>query len=452
MIKNIFLFWLLVSGICFVGAQDLEDSRLATIRYGTENEIASLIQQLRNEGTDYLDDELVLIVDNTRNQKILNGVFAFFAEREKNNLENRAIRAIEEREDETNETVLSAIDYLGKVKCAKAVDPLIELLNTQERPFMNSAFRALGRAGSAESALADKAADYLIDFYTNKDPGDENRREVIIAIGATGSSNGVSLFTDIISNKDERIPLRIAALDAISKVGSTEGLQAVLDSVNTNDPNVRAAAVGALGPFSGSDVDKAIFDAFRDSYYRTRIAACQAAKQRKLAAAVPYLLFRAQRDEVPNVKDEAIKALGAIDGEEASAALQSLFSEKKNPDRVRLVSGEMLMKNSPDANLIKLILELDEAKQKNQNAFYNGLMKILGETKLNGDVTEIQNIARRFLQSGGITEKLYGLDMASNNNLKGLSAEIKAQAKDKNEGLSRKAKRVAEKLGIELEE
>ena len=426
----------------------VEASRLATIHYGTETEIASLIQSLKTEGADYLDNELIKLVDNTRNQKILSGVFAFFGEREKSGLEDRAIRAIEERDDEANETVLSATDYLGRVKAGKASAALMELLDSQERRFMNAAFRALGRTGGADQGEeADDAAEYLIDYYANRDPGDDSRREIIIAIGATGSAKGVPFLAELAGNSDERIPLRIAALDSLSKIGDdSSGLEAILACVAANDPNVRSSAVAALGPYAGEDVDKAILEAFRDSFYRTRIAAAQASRERKLAAAVPYLKFRAERDEVPNVRDEAIRALGAIANAEAIETMNSLFAERKNPDRVRLVSAEMLMKNDPAFYLGKLVVELDEAKQKNQTPLYNGFLKIIGEAK----TESIEAITRRLMRTGGIIEKSYALDMAANNNLAGLAEEIKALSADKNESLARKARRTAEKLGIDL--
>jgi len=430
-------------------AQDIDASRLNIIKYGTETEIAALIQTLRAENADNLDKELVTLIDNTHNTKILSGVFAFFGEREKSGLEDRAIRAIEERDDEANETVLSAVDYLGMVKAAKAIPVLMNLLDTEEKRFMNNAFRALGKASSADKEKADEAADFLIDFYNNRDMG-SNARDVIIAIGETKSAKTVSLLAEIASNTDERIPLRIAALESLSKVGDSAGLDAVLACVSTNDPNVRSAAVAALGPFSGEAVDKAILDAFRDSYYRTRIAAAQASRDRKLAAAVPYLQFRAERDDVPNVKDEAVKALGEIGNDDAMTILDNLFKERKNPDRIRLGCAQMLMKNASQKYLTRVIVELDDAKQKNQTALYNGFLKIIGEAKIDGNKSEIEKITRRFLQNGGIMEKLYGLDMAVNNELKSLSAEIKALTEDKNESLARKAKRTAERLGIDI--
>jgi HEAT repeat protein len=449
MMKLKYFVCFLLTGI-LAYSQNTEGLRRETIQYGTEAEIISLIQALTNERADYLDDELAALTDTTKNEKILNGVFSFFGERGKSGLEERAIKAVSERDYETNETVHSAVEYLGRVKSPEAVPVIIGLLDTEEKRFFSTAFRALGRASSGDEELADEAAEFLVDFYTYRDPGDDNKKELITAIGTTGSLKGVSMLTEIASDTNERIPLRVAALDALSKIGDDSGLEAILACVSTNDPNVRSAAVGALGPFSGEEVDKAILDAFRDTYYRTRIAAAQASRERKFAEAVPFLKYRAERDEVPNVKDEAIRALGAIANEEANSVLESLFNERKNSDRVRIIAAEMVMKNEPDKNLSKLIIELDYAKTKNQTALYNGLLKVMGETVVAGDKTDMENITRRFLRNGTIIEKSYGLDMAANNNLSGLSAEITDITKDKNESISRKAGRIAEKLGIEM--
>jgi HEAT repeat protein len=446
--KIIIVYFLFICSFAY--SQNVKDSRLDTIQYGTETEIAALIQTLRNENTDHLDDELIVLVEGTRNRSILTGVFAFFGDREKSGLEQRAVRAVVERDDETNETVLSAIDYLGKVKHTEAVPVIMQILDTEERRFLNISFRALGRASSGDSEAAGEAADFLIDYYTNRDPGDDNRSTIIAALGATGSSKGISLLADIASDTNERIPLRIAALDALSKIGDLEGLDAILLCIGTNDPNVRAAAVAALAPFSGDVVDKAILDAFRDSYYRTRIAAAQASRERKFVDAVPYLKYRAERDDVPNVRDEAIRALGAIANEEALEILSGLFFERKNSERVRIAAGEQLMKNEAAENVTQLIAELDDAKTRNQTNLYNGILKITGETVLKSDKSLIEDITRRFLRSGTVVEKSYGLDMAANNSLTELSTEISAVAKDRNESIARKAQRTAERLGIEI--
>jgi HEAT repeat protein len=437
-----------------------EAARYDILKYGTETEIAALIQSLKTEGEDYLDNEIIALVQNTHNQKILSGAFSFFGEREKSGLEERAIRAIEERDDEDNETILAAIDYIGKVKASQAASVLRDLLDSGERRFMNAAFRSLGRvstessntdalASKDASASKDDVAEYLVDFYENRDPGDDNRREVITALGATGSVNATDFLSRIATDAEERLPLRMAALESIAKIGelggAPAGLDAVLACVSAKDPNIRSTAVTALGPFSGSAVDEAIIDAFRDSYYRTRIAAAQASRQRKLADAVPYLKFRAERDEVPAVREDSIRALGAIANTEAVQALEGLFIERKNSDRVRIVAGEMIMQIKNEQYLDSFIKELDEAKLKNQTALYNGLLKIMGELKCSG----LEPITLRLIKDRGVVERSYALDIAANNNLISLAADIRIITEDRNESLARKARRTLEKLGIQ---
>jgi len=446
--KVIFLCSFLIAHSSFLFAQTpdpREAVRFNTIKFGTETEIAALIQSLKTEGADYLDNEIITLVENTRNQRILSGAFSFFGEREKGGLEDRAIRAIDERDNEEVETVLSAIDYVGRVKAVHATPYLQDILNNEERRFMNSAFRALGRVSEAGGETADETAEFLIDYYENRNPGDENKRDMIAAVGATGSPAGVAFLAGIASDNEERAPLRMAALDALAKIGNPNGLDAILTCVSSRDPNVRSTAVNALGPFSGEAVDKAILDAFRDSFFRTRIAAAQASRQRKLAAAVPYLQFRAERDEVPSVREESIRALGAIANAEAMKILEDLFTERKTGDRVRIVAGEMLMQNEPEKYLESFFKEMDEAKQKNQNALYNGLIRTIATVKSPG----MEPFARRLFQNRGAVEKSTALDLALNNNLTGLADEIKLLSEDRSEGLARKARRTMEQLGIE---
>jgi HEAT repeat protein len=284
----------------------------------------------------------------------------------------------------------------------------------------------------------------LINFYNERVPGDENRRDIIIALGDVKSPAGIPLLREIAENSDERSALRVAALDSLAKIGDSRGLGAALLSVDSADPNVRSAAVAALGPFSGPDVDNAILEAFRDSYYRTRIAAAQAARDRRLTEAVPYLRYRAERDEVPAVKDEAIKALGAIGDGQCLEFLTSLFAERKNSDRARILAAEMLLQNDADAYAARVIAELDEAKQKNQTALYNGFLRVLGAAKS----PVLEDLCKRFFASGGVVEKSYALDITLNNGFRSLAAQVKDLNDEKNGSLSRKSRSVAEKLGL----
>jgi HEAT repeat protein len=434
-------------------ARTVEEQRLDTLRFGTETEVAALIQTLRNEKVSYLDDELIKIARSTRNRSILSGILGFFGETEKNGLEERAIRAITERDEEANETVLAAVDYLGRVKAGEAVDCLEELILAGEARFLNNAIRALGRLrgdslqteeGVVE--LTDRTASFLLDYYHNRGPGDETRREIVVALGETGSKEAVSFLSALAKNTSERAALRMAALEALSKVSSDEGLDAVIEAVSSTDPNIRSSAVAALGPYSGEQVDNAILEAFRDSYYRTRIGAATAAGQRRLESAVPYLRYRAENDEVPQVRDEAIKALGAINNAEAMGILDMLFSERRNSDRVRIAAAEMLLQNNSAQYGARVMLEMEDAQSRNQTALYNGFVRVMSTAKGPG----LEGIAARFLSRGGVIERSLGLDLVLNNELRSLVNEVRVLMDERAYGASiaRKAQSTLEKLGI----
>ena len=438
----------------------IEEQRLDTLRFGTETEIASLIQAIKNEKVTYLDTELIDIAQNTRNRNILSGIFSFFGDMEKKGLEERAIRAVAERDQEANESVIAAVDYLGRVRYGKATASLEELINSGETRLLNNAIRALGRAGRGEDTdpdngdlangdLANSTAFYLLDYYNNRNPGEENKREIITALGETGSKTAVGFLSDLVKNSDERAVLRMAALDSISKIADSGGLDAVIEAVSSTDPNVRAAAIAALGPFTGEAAEKAILEGFRDSYYRTRIGAAQAAGKRKLESSVPFLQYRAEKDDVPAVKDEAIKALGAINSAESMAILDSLFSERKSSDRVRILAADMLLKNDADKFGKRVEIELEEAKNKKLTPLYNGFIRVLTTAKS----PTLEDLARRFISGGGVIEKSLALDLVLNNGFVNFADEIRELLDEKKNGasLARKAKSTLEKLGLDIE-
>jgi len=434
-----------------------DEQRLQIIRYGTDTEIANLIKILRNEqpstpaktaaAENILDQELFLVAEKSKNRVILSGIFGYFSDREIGGLENRALLAVQDRDYEAVETVNAAILYLGKVKAAGGIrDVLIEILNGEESRFLSGAIRALGQI--AENDKPSETAEYLIDYYKTREPGDENRRLIVSAVGDTKAKEGMDFLVSIAENEEERAPMRIAALEGLGKIADPSGLSAVVKAVSSKDPNVRSSAVGALAPFSGDDVDTAIIEAFRDSFYRTRIAAAKAAGERKLAAAVPFLRFRAEHDDVPAVRDEAIKALGLIGGSDSEKILADLFRERKNSDRIRINAAEMLLSGGTSDYVSEVIAALDDAKSKNQTALYNGLLRILGGAKS----PKLEALASRFFAGGGVIEKSYALDICSNNNFRSLENEVRNLSDPKNGSLSRKSLALLEQWGLSTTE
>jgi HEAT repeat protein len=355
------------------------EKRRDVIRYGTDGEIAALIGTLRTEKTGDFDEYLIEVADETANTTILSALFSFFADREQAGLEKRALSILNDRENNRNDVVLGAIDYLGKMKSGGAAEALVPVLDDDSGPLTNAAIRAYGRI-AAESG-GDEAADYLIAYFRDRAPANETQREIVSALGETGSKNATGFLVDLINNQEERYVLRMAALEAAGKIGDEDAKEAVINAVLANDSNVRSSAVGALGVFAGADVEKAILDAFRDSFFRTRIGACEAAGKRKLAAAVPYLRYRALNDEAAVVRDAAIKALGEVGSSAAIDVLEEIFEGERNADRIRSLAAEMLVKQNATAYTAKITAAMEDAKKKNRAALAAGFERALAAAK-----------------------------------------------------------------------
>jgi hypothetical protein len=194
LMRKIFFICFVLPVFAALSAQtpnDTEEQRLRIIRYGTDTEIANLIRVLRNEQQstpartaapeNTIDRELLAVAEKSRNRAILSGIFGYFGDQEIGGLEQRAITAIEERDYEAAETVNAALLYLGKVHAAGIRPLLTDIMDGEETRFLSGAIRALGQ--TAEKDGPAETAEYLVDYYNNRDLGDENRRLIIAALG-----------------------------------------------------------------------------------------------------------------------------------------------------------------------------------------------------------------------------------------------------------------------------
>ncbi|MDR2865022.1 MAG: HEAT repeat domain-containing protein [Spirochaetaceae bacterium] len=442
--KKVFIIYCLLFNFFTVFAQekdaptDNENVQRETLRYGTDSEIAVLIQTLKKTKAEYLDAELAELVSQTKNPQIKSAVITFFSERGKSGLENEAIYLIENRDTMESANVRAAINYLGKVKYENGQNNLRAVLEAGEESYVVDTIKAIGRAVGEQSA--DSAAEYLINYYQTKTLSDDAQRELVTALGETASKQAAPFLIDIV-NENPRVGLTTAALLSLALIKDESALEVIIAQVESKDPAIRSSAVEALGNFSGPSADKAVIDAFRDSYYKTRIAAIKAAGAKKSEEALPYLKFRVENDEVQVVKEEAIKALGAI-GNSSADILEAVFKDKKTSDKNRILSAEMLVKINGDNYVATIIEKIDESKRLNQKQLYNGLLGALSKAKSE----KLQAFTSQLFASKDASDKAFGLELTGNNLFRSFIPEVEKLADDQNSGLARKAKEVLEKF------
>lgn len=415
----------------------LEERRREIVRFGTDAELISLVAALDSEGARYLDAELVALAESTGNSKILVSVFDYFRKREDRSVLRRAVRAVEDRDEEVPATVDAAVSYLGGVRAKEAAPALRALVESEEKRYAAASVRALGRCGDEGDAA------FLVDFYAGAERGDDVKHEIVVALGELGSKAGTEFLVELLGSDEAKPVRRMAALEALGKIADPAGLDAVLARLRDEDANVRAAAIAALGPFKGEAVEKTILEAFRDSFYKARSAAAKAAGERKLASAVPSLAYRAANDDVPAVREDAVRALGKIATGDAKDAVFKVFSDKKTPERVRSACAPVMLELDAAAAVRPLSEALAEAKKAKRTALYHGIAKPLSKAVH----PSTEELARSFLASTDIVDRHYGLDLAVANGFRSLVDAIEPLAKDKSETLAKKAKDALKALG-----
>ncbi|MDR0526522.1 MAG: HEAT repeat domain-containing protein [Spirochaetaceae bacterium] len=423
-----------------VFAED-ESAERDVLRYGTDNEISELIKSLKKDNSSYLDDALVSLLKSTKNSVIKSQVISFFAERGKEGVEDEALSLIEKREDAEPAAVLAAIDYIGKVKYSGAQKTLRQLLEDDDERWKNPALRAIGAAAGKSKADSADTAKFLIEYYKTKSPPEDTMREIITALGEAGSDAATDFLTEIITGNETSV-LTVAAIGAAAKIGDKAALSTIIGALSAKEPNVRAAAVEALGDFEGADVNEAVLDAFRDSYWRTRLAAIKSAGKRKLAAAVPYLKFRAEKDEAATVREEAVRSLGAIGNKAAADALEELFDGKRVSDKVKTTAALMLIQTDAGAYAEKIIAAFDEARRLGQKQFATGLLTALGKAK----TEKVRTFTGRLFASKDAVDKAFALELCALNGFSNYRPEVQRLTSEQNSGLSRKARETLQKL------
>jgi HEAT repeat protein len=429
----------------FAGAEDLpEDVAMReTISYGTDNEILELIKKLRAGNIDYLDDDLIALASKTKNQNIILGIFSFFNERSKEGLEKTALAILSGRDSESPQKINASLDYLGTVKDEDSLPEIIEIISSGDTTYHNAAIKALGKIVYSEvGGASPEITETLIDYYDKRDPGTDTRLAIVSAIGESGGEDAAPFLLKIINDNEQSTPLRMAALEAAGRLKDKSTLDSIIASASSADPNIRFAAIGALGSFNGDEVDAAILEGFRDTFFKTRLAAIRSAKARRFKDAIPYLRYRAERDEAAAVREEAVSALGDMHDSESDAALLALLDDGKVADALRSRCAEMLIKNDADRYAEKVITKLDEAKAKNQTVLYKGLLKALSFA----ETPKVENLTARLFASKDVTEKFYALDLTANNRFTAFKDEVEKLTTDKNMSLSRRAKTTLEKI------
>ena len=251
---------------------------------------------------------------------------------------------------------LSAVDALGRIGSEKAIEPLINALNTDtDSDVRLSAADALGSIGS------EKAIELLINALST-DTDSYVRLSAADALGSIGSEKAIeplinALFTDTDSY------VRRSAAYALGSIGSEKAIESLINALSTDtDSDVRLSVADALGRIGSEKAIELLINALStDTDSDVRRSVAEALGRIGSEKAIELLINALSTDTDSDVQEIAAEALGSTGGEKAIEPLINALSTAKDSD-VRWSVTEALGRIGGEKAIEPLINALSTAK------------------------------------------------------------------------------------------
>ncbi len=425
------------------------EKRQNVILYGLEDDILELLGKLKEDEDERFDTDLATVFNETKIPKLKQKLFQYFAEKENPCLKDAAIKILESRYDYNKDTVSAAILYSRDLKIQETKKVFRDILEEEDTEYIEMAISALGKLGDSDDAVF-LSEMFEANYY------DDDKKSLIVQQSIAGALEELhaestwDFLVEIASDSEENATIRGRMATALGKIGNEKAVPILCKLFEEKDPILRTAAIKGLASFKTKEASKVLLQAFKDSYYKVRLQAIKSAKEEKRSDAIPYILYRAKKDPVNNVKYKAIEALSEFKDEKSDKWMIKSFKNSKTKQSIRLKIAYYMLKNNFEAIYPsvkeKTLAALSDDKKKRAAS---ELGKIL--SKIKNPATE--ELAVAFLNHKDVFVKSIGLDMFKKNEYTALVPLIQKLTKDeKHSALSRRAKRLLEKAGFNKKE
>ena len=413
-----------------------------TIKYGIPSEIATLIEELIENDDPRFTEEIYDAFQTAKNPLIKANIFKYFTKLEDPCLENYAVELINDPYDEKSDVVKAAFKYIGKVKTKAAIPAVINLIETENETYFMDAIETIGEIGGPSEAM------FLAELLERDDLGDAKRQILMKTCGKMHAVETWDKLVEILKDEDENSYVRMYAAESIGLMEKDESVPILIQLFNEPDPNLRQYVIKGLSYFpNNKDAVSTIIQAIRDEHWRVRQEAIKVAKEMKLEAAVPYLIYRSDNDQEDVIKKEAFKAIGHINTKEGNDHLISKLTEKKVGDATKKICVEVLIEEGNAGE--KEVLELAEECLKDDRR--KDLRYAIGKVLAKHSKPSYEKICIMYLQSKDTTTIGLGLDMYKNCKFPAAEPIMRDIVNDKKANSSIK-NRIKTMLGIEDEE
>lgn len=208
---------------------------------------------------------------------------------------------------------------LGKIKEAKAVEPLIDsLAKDSESDVRIMATESLGMIGSPKAvdplitALLAEETDMMIDDDDefDWDPQWDIQLHAARALGRIKDPKSIDPLVKLLKEEDA-MDISDTILWALSQIPDDRSMEILIDLLKDKDPILRRRAAKVLGNMDRPETTKALVEALLDQDANVRINAARALSTKKDPSILVALVLLL-KDPVGEVKSEVAKIISEI--------------------------------------------------------------------------------------------------------------------------------------------
>lgn len=420
--------------------KDSDQKRRDTIKYGIEPELAELVKKLIENDDPRYSAELYELFQETKSPAVRERILEYFTKFEDPCLEDYAVTVLNDPYDVRSSTVEQVFKYTATVKTKAAIPAVVTLLESENESYFTPALTTLGELGG------EAEAEYLVEFLDRSDLTTAQRQALMKVLGKINASQTWDALVEISQDDGENIFVRAYAAEAIGAMKKPESVEVLMKLYEEQDPTLRCYAIKGLSYFDTNDAEETVIQAIKDSQYKVRLEAIDAAAKMKIKDSVPYIIHRAKSDPEAAVKKKAYEKLAAFENSDADKFLVGQIEDKKTSDNVKRQTAEALLKygkaGRKEIGEWALGLAADDTKK----AFRKEVGKLLARYP-DG---EFAKACAAYLASSDRDTCAMGLDIYAAGKYSSCEPKVKAIAQDPKAGMNKK--RAMGILGIEEEE
>ncbi len=413
------------------------DKRADTIRYGIETQVIELLSTLKAEKDQSHKKEILGAFDAASSPKLKAAVFDYLGSLRLADGEGRAAEAIRSRDSNADDFVAAAFSYLATIESEAALDEAVEIIAGDEKRYLQAAIKTVGVSGSDAEAEALRAA------YEADGVEQATKEAIVLALGKMKSVASFDLLASIASSDESGKAIRMYACTALGSLGDDRAVAVLTGASVAADPNVRAAAVAALGNYASDAARTAVREGLRDAHVLPRIAAAKAAGTSRDADAIPFLQYKASYDPEKAVREASIKALADIGGSGVDDYLAGFLADQKNATQYRSAAlGAIVAKGGSDARS-KALAAFAAAQGEKDRALFTAFAR----AAMAVDDPNAGPFAEALLGDKEFSVRLGAIAWAERNGYLALAGTIKALSEsDPNDAVKKRAARALERL------